>query len=274
MRMGSSRLLRFLLVLAALALPGRASADLFLHAASTTQGPIAGDVTEVNHPGWIAITSFQHGIGVSIGPDGHPGPVSLSDVTLSKNFDPASIKLLSVLSTGEPLTTCVLDFVNTGGPAPTIYYRVELTDAYISGYSQSSGGDRPSESLSLSYSKIKLMDLLLGTSVTYTRFGTGTATITPGQWEKGFLLPPTPNPSAGETQFRFSLPAGSEAELALYDTQGRLVRELHRGWTAAVPAVAEWDGRDERGHQVAPGVYLAKLSTPGAVVTQRFSVVR
>ncbi len=260
------------LVVAALCLAGGASAGIYLNVVGATQGTIAGDATESNHLNWINTHSFQHGIGVGIGLDGLPtGQPSLSDVTLTKMLDPSSIKLLTAILNQEPFTICTLDFV--AGVGPTVYYRVELEEARISGYSQSSGGDRPSESLSLSYSKIKLMDLAQGTSVTYTRFPTGTAAIVPGQWEKGFLLPPSPNPTPGETQFRFSLPAGSDAELALFDTQGRRVRELHRGRTSASPMIAEWDGTDDRGKRVAPGVYLARLSTPGSVVTQRFSVV-
>ena len=261
------------LIVAALTMPNPASAEIVLQAVGTQQGTILGASTVPGHTNWIDVYSFQHGVSVGLGPGGLPtGPPSLSDVTLTKLFDRASINLLTAIANQEVLTNVTIEFVTP--PATVAYYRVALTNARLSGYSQSSGGDHPSESASLSYSTITLTDVAQGTSVSYTRYGGSTAIVVPGQFEKGFLLPPAPNPSHGDTQFRFSLPSGCNAELTLFDTQGRRVREVHNGWTAAEPVVTTWDGTDDRGTKVAPGMYLARLTYPGTVVTQRFAVVR
>jgi hypothetical protein len=53
-----------------------------------------------------------------------------------------------------------------------------------------------------------------------------------------------------------------------------MIRTLHKGWTAAEPKIAEWNGTDEHGAKVPPGMYLARLAYPGTVVTQRFTVIR
>lgn len=272
MRVRHPSLLVLPLLATALAISQPSTAAVTVQISGATQGNIVGSSVVPGHANWIDLYSFQHGVEVGIGANGLPGQVSLSDVTVTKLFDRSSIKLLTAIANGELLTNCTIEF--TASSSPTPYYRVSLGSARIDGYSQSSGGDNPSESISLSYSTITLTDVALGTSVTYTRYPTGTAYVAPGQWDKGFLLPAAPNPTQGETQFRFSIPASSNAELAVFDAQGRKIRTLHNGWTAAAPEVAEWNGTDDRGAKVPPGMYLARLAYPGTTVTQRFTVVR
>jgi type VI secretion system secreted protein Hcp len=262
------------LVVAALTLAAPASADIVLQVVGAIQGSIPGNSSLSGHINWIDLSSFQHGVGVGIGPDGLPtGPPTLTDVVVTKIFDRSSIKLLAAISNNEVFSTFTLEFLDQATSA--VYYRVVLEGARISGFSQSSGGERPSESVSFSYSKIILTDVSQGTSVTYTRYPDGaTATAPPAQLEMAVFLPVSPNPMRGGTAFQFMLPGASDAELTLFDVQGRRVRELHRGWTSAQPVVARWDGTDDRGARVAPGIYMARLSYPGRVVTQRFAVVR
>lgn len=79
-----------------------------------------------------------------------------------------------------------------------------------------------------------------------------------------------------DTRIWFDLATPSEVHLAVYDIRGRLVRSLvpRQGCDAVVmesgsygrdeglgdPCVQlRWDGRDERGREVAPGVYLLRL---------------
>lgn len=257
-----------------LAVPHAASADLLLQAVGAVQGNIAGSATAAGHVNWITLNSFQNGVSVPIGANGLPaGPAMVSEVGLTKGFDPASIKLMSAAKNLEGFSTFIMEFAD--GPAFVPYYRVTLTGAHVDGYTQSSGGEKPSESLSLAFTTITFTDIAQGLSVTYAWNPTGaTAAVTPNAAMKGILLPPSPNPSPGPTEFRFSLPSGSDAELTLFDAQGRRVRELHSGWTAAQSVVKIWDGKDDRGTKVAPGMYLARLAYPGTVVTQRFSVVR
>jgi flagellar hook assembly protein FlgD len=49
--------------------------------------------------------------------------------------------------------------------------------------------------------------------------------------------------------------------LAVYDVRGRLVRTLHDGPAAAGEHVYTWDGADEGGLRLAPGVYFTRLGT-------------
>jgi len=82
------------------------------------------------------------------------------------------------------------------------------------------------------------------------------APITPGVTALG---PAAPNPFSRSTTLAFDLARGGRAELVLYTVEGRRVRTL-------VDEVREpghydivWDGRDDGGATVAPGVYYARF---------------
>jgi len=78
-----------------------------------------------------------------------------------------------------------------------------------------------------------------------------------------------PNPSVGATRLRFVLPRAGEASVVLNDLQGRHVRRLALGMMSAGAGEAVWDGRDDSGRRVAPGVYLAVLRFENRTVVQR-----
>jgi len=69
-----------------------------------------------------------------------------------------------------------------------------------------------------------------------------------------------PNPFNPMTSVRFTVPAVAPVDLAVYDVSGRLVRTLVSvaSHEAGVHSVS-WDGRDDRGTEVAAGVYFARL---------------
>jgi len=67
------------------------------------------------------------------------------------------------------------------------------------------------------------------------------------------------NPSVGGTALELALPEDGMAELSVYDVAGRLVRTLVDEWMDAGTRSVVWDGRDETGAAVAPGVYLFRL---------------
>jgi hypothetical protein len=72
-----------------------------------------------------------------------------------------------------------------------------------------------------------------------------------------------PNPFGFRTTLSFELPQAGYAELTVYDVRGRKVAALVQEYLPAGPYTAEWNGLDSRGHGVAPGVYLARLSLGG-----------
>jgi len=51
--------------------------------------------------------------------------------------------------------------------------------------------------------------------------------------------------------------------LEVYDVGGRLVRVLAEGRFAGGEHEVVWEGLDESGHRVAPGVYFCRLKSGG-----------
>lgn len=68
-----------------------------------------------------------------------------------------------------------------------------------------------------------------------------------------------PNPFRDATEVRFALPSGERVSLEVFDVAGRRVRGLLRGEAPAGERRIAWDGRDETGSPVAPGLYLLRL---------------
>lgn len=89
-----------------------------------------------------------------------------------------------------------------------------------------------------------------------------------------FLAQNAPNPFAARTTFQFGLARAGDAALDIFDTQGRLVRRLMRGALSAGAHVAIWDGADDSGARVPPGVYSCRLVTSEARFERRLVRVR
>jgi hypothetical protein len=70
------------------------------------------------------------------------------------------------------------------------------------------------------------------------------------------LEPNYPNPFNPSTTISFQLPVVSEVKLAIYNSNGQLVRTLYSGERAAGRHRVVWDGRDDHGQRVASGVYI------------------
>ena len=105
----------------------------------------------------------------------------------------------------------------------------------------------------------------------WTRDITGTITGVPGETAvTGVQLDaPYPNPARAETRLSFSLARRSAVRLAVYDLQGRRVREVLNGAMEAGEHAADFDARG-----LASGVYLARLETEAGTSTQRVTVLR
>ena len=81
----------------------------------------------------------------------------MSEVTISKILDPASLHLWRNSLDGDLKTTVDFSFT-VADQDNTEYLHITLWDVGVSGFSISSGGDRPSESISLNFSKIQFKD--------------------------------------------------------------------------------------------------------------------
>lgn len=128
---------------------------------------IPGDVTAEKHEKWIELNSFQWGVGRGISSptgasaDRESSAPSVSEIVVTKATDTSSTKLLNEAYQGEGQKV-VIDFCKTDKGLLEVYLTYTLTNCMISGYSLSSGGDRPSESLSLNFTKIETKNVGMG----------------------------------------------------------------------------------------------------------------
>jgi len=86
-----------------------------------------------------------------------------------------------------------------------------------------------------------------------------------------------PNPFNPETTLPVSIPervVDGEAQLAIYSALGQVVRvwELS-GWNPGFHRLV-WDGRDEVGHPVGSGMYIARLQAGGFLQTRKLLLLR
>jgi hypothetical protein len=75
------------------------------------------------------------------------------------------------------------------------------------------------------------------------------------------LMLARPNPFSGATTLSYALAQGGPVELAIYALDGRRVTTLEREVKAPGVYQASWNGSDERGVLVKPGMYYARLVT-------------
>jgi hypothetical protein len=81
-----------------------------------------------------------------------------------------------------------------------------------------------------------------------------------GGFDRGaFLAAPSPNPLSVGTTLRFGLSAPGPVRVALYDVAGRRVALLEDGYRETGEHTLVWNGRDDAGRRVSPGVYVARL---------------
>jgi hypothetical protein len=83
-----------------------------------------------------------------------------------------------------------------------------------------------------------------------------------------------PNPFAGGTVIRFSVPSQMKARIAVYDVLGREVNVLTDSVMEPGKHQVEWNGRDRHGKQVSSGIYFYRFTTPNAVIHKKMVMLK
>lgn len=79
-----------------------------------------------------------------------------------------------------------------------------------------------------------------------------------------------PNPFRDGSTLHYELEMAGRVTITVHDVAGRSVKTLARNvWREAGIHVATWDGRDDAGRLVAPGVYFERVQALGALATTR-----
>jgi hypothetical protein len=95
---------------------------------------------------------------------------------------------------------------------------------------------------------------------------TGTSTASPEYQGYATIFAagrPHPNPSADVTRIEWTMPQAAHARVRVFDVAGRRVNTLVDRSLDAGEHEAMWDGRDQRGAAVAPGVYFVRIEAGG-----------
>ena len=110
--------------------------------------------------------------------------------------------------------------------------------------------------------------------VTYC--STPTAVETPGGSSPPVarLLAPAPNPFNPSTAVRFSLTRPARVRLAVYSASGARVRVLADRAFGAGEHRVDWDGRDDRGHEVGSAAYLIRFQAEGRSEARKVVLLR
>ncbi len=123
-------------------------------------GELAGEATATGYEKWMEVNSLQWGVGrgISSGVGGgskrEATAPSISEIVVTKTMDAISPLMLKEAIGGDAKTVKI-DLTQTDASGKHIaYQKYILTNTLISGYSLSSGGDRPSESMSFNFTKV------------------------------------------------------------------------------------------------------------------------
>jgi len=79
---------------------------------------------------------------------------------------------------------------------------------------------------------------------------------------------------AKTAQLRYALPRDATVTLRIYDVGGRMVRALIDGPSKAGSVDVQWDGRDDFGTFAGKGMFFARYSVDGKVVSSKKLVIR
>ena len=125
------------------------------------EGDFPGNVTSSGHEDWIEVESMQFGVGrgitmaVGSSKDREASEPSVSEIVVTKMMDATSPKIFREACIGKSKKVEIHLVRTTEGNFET-YMEYVLSSTLISGYSVSSGGDRPSESITFNFTKIEM----------------------------------------------------------------------------------------------------------------------
>ncbi len=88
------------------------------------------------------------------------------------------------------------------------------------------------------------------------------------------LYSPRPNPSSREAALRFRLERGLSGRLAVFEVGGRLLRSFRVDGEGGSGQQLWFDGLDDQGRPLAPGVYYLYLESAGETTSSGFVIAR
>ena len=125
-------------------------------------GEIDGKVETEGYKKWIEINSFQWGVArnmssaMASSEDREASHVSVSEITITKEMDVSSRMLLEDALGGKLSTDVTISVCTTGQGKLIEFLCYKLTNTGLSAYTVQSGGDRPTEQLTLNFTAVAI----------------------------------------------------------------------------------------------------------------------
>lgn len=124
-----------------------------------------GDATEKEHKDWIKVDSVSFSSGRNIRTvtgrtaDREASPGHISEITISKEMDAASMNLFAAtcVGNGEKMEIHMTRAGTLDDKAEVVYLKYELENALLTSYSFNSSGGKPSETLTVNFTKITMI---------------------------------------------------------------------------------------------------------------------
>jgi flagellar hook assembly protein FlgD len=82
-----------------------------------------------------------------------------------------------------------------------------------------------------------------------------------------------PNPFNSDTMIQYSIPHAGEVELAIFNIEGKLVRNFARIEKSPGSYSIVWDGKNDGGSSLASGIYFYQLKVDNALVDMKKMVL-
>jgi type VI secretion system secreted protein Hcp len=120
---------------------------------------IQGDATHETHKNWMDIASIHWNVSRNVNTlagaaaNREASEPAISEVTLTKISDSSTTKLFQEACTGRAGKQATIDMVTTGNPGE-VYIQYILHNALVASYTVSSSGDRPTEQITLNFTKM------------------------------------------------------------------------------------------------------------------------
>ena len=126
-------------------------------------------------------------------------------------------------------------------------------------------------SIPLNHNQRQVLELTLGGGMKIVQVGPLAASkpVLAAETEVSGLAPNFPNPFNSATLITYHLSSHGPVQLVIYNVLGQPVRTLVDESQTAGTYQIRWDVLDQRGGSLSTGIYIARLSYPGGVQTQR-----
>ena len=88
------------------------------------------------------------------------------------------------------------------------------------------------------------------------------------------LEPVIPNPMRVDATMQYSLAKAGPVDLSIYSVDGRRIKSLAHGLQKVGVYRATWNGTDESGSMMKPGIFFVRLEAAGVSKTRIITMVR